>query len=361
MKQKQYMTTLRQAAWTLAACTLLAACHTDDTAKDLPTADDHPILLSALSIGEATTRTGIADTYNSWLTEGSSVGVYIYDNDGAYLTGKVGGTEGQVATWVYKTGAPYAIGGGLYRSGLSLTSHDKTPAYPQTNNVYKDHVTIYAIFPNNSSYTPPSSSSTATSYTVEAPLNQTDDYEAQIKAADLLTTDGKITFTREQCIGNGEMVNLQLKHQMAKLTVTFTPASGSDLTAANMPTKFDVIGVCRSLTVTPSAGTIATVSANATTEANPLKGCTTQSILIPPQTLTAGQTLLKFNILGSGHFRGMEGALFKVPTGGVTLQAGYEYRVNVTVDVDFISMKGTITAWTDGGEIKYENYRDSVM
>lgn len=341
--------TIRHIIFILTAGHLLSNCTVDTSGTSTGLADETPILLSSVTVGsEAVTRTGAADTYNTTLPEASSIGVYIYDNTNTYLTGRVNNTDGTIATWVYRTGAPYAIGGGLYRSALSLTSHDRTPAFPATNNVYKENVRVFAVYPNNTSYTPPASSTTATSYNVEVPLDQTGSSEANqnaIKAVDLLTTDGMITFTKTQCIDNKEIVNLQLKHQMAKLTVTFTPATGSDLTAANMPTKFDVIGVYRSLTVTPSTGTVTTVQSGSTTESAPMKGSITQSILIPPQSLTAGSTLLKFNVLGSGQFKGITGATFNVPTGGVNLQAGHEYLVNVTVDVDFVTLTETITGW----------------
>jgi hypothetical protein len=153
---------------------------------------------------------------------------------------------------------------------------------------------------------------------------------------------------------------------MAKVTVVFTPKSGSDLTAANMPTNFDVLNVYRDVTVTlpktASTGGVSGGTGTKTSESVPLHACTSHSFFIPPQTLTAGTTLLKFNINANeatdtySAFKGINGATFVVPTGGVTFQAGYQYLITVLVDVDFITMPGSITPWVDGGELEYPEY-----
>ena len=352
------MTKIRPIAIIILTGCLLAGCQDDETAKTANQDDESPILLSALTSGPVTvTRVGAADTYNNSLPEDSEVAVYIYDNNGTYLTGKVDGTENVTATWVYRTGAPYAAGEGLYKSSLSLHSHDKTPVFPKLNETtLRDYVQIFAAFPNDSSYVP-----TATNYTVTVPLDQTGSTtanETAIAAADLMTTDGMVTYTKEQCEAN-TLVELLLKHRMAKVTVVFTPKVGSDLTTANMPTKFDVLNVYCSLTVTPSTGTVATVASGATTEASPLQGSTTQSFFSPPQDLAKGTKFLKFNILGSGHFKGIEGASLSL-TSAQAFEGGKAYLITVTVDVDHISMTGAITSWTDGGTLEYEAYEDSI-
>ena len=94
----------------------------------------------------------------------------------------------------------------------------------------KAYVNIFATYPNHTAFTPPTGN-----YTVEAPIDQTGKDSPNIKAikaADLLTTDGMKKFTKEECDVN-DKIDLQLKHRMAKLTVTFTPKTGSDLTGSN--------------------------------------------------------------------------------------------------------------------------------
>lgn len=341
----------------LAGC-LLVGCHADETASPIGQDDESLILLSALTSSPVTvTRIGAADTYNNSLPEGSEVAVYIYDDVGTYLTGKVGSNSNATATWVYRTGTPYAAGEGLYKSSLSLYSHDKTPVFPKLDEYnLRDYVRIFAAYPNNSAYVP-----TVTNYTVTVPIDQTGgttDNQNAIAASDLMTTDGMVTYTKAQCEDN-TLVELQLKHRMAKVTVVFTPATGSDLTAVNMPTKFDVLNVYRSLTVTPSTGAVSTVTSGATTEAIPLKGSTTQSFFIPPQDLASGTKMLKFNILGSGQFKGIEGASLSL-SGAQNFEGGKAYLITVSVDVDHITMTGTITSWTDGGTLDYTAYEDSI-
>lgn len=336
-------TTIRYICLTSTAICLLASCAADTT-EQLPTEQlpGSSIQLAGIGIdADGHTRTGAADTYDVSLPEASQIAIYIYGSDGVYVQPKSSSNEAVNETWVYQTGAPYAIGGGQYRSGISLKSHKKTPEFPSENNVKKDFVNIFATYPNHTAFTPP-----AGDYTVEAPIDQTGKDDANIDAikdADLLTTDGMVKFTKEQCDDN-DKIDLQLKHRMAKLTVTFTPKTGSDLTSANMPTKFDVIGVYRSLKVTPSAGTVTTVEADATTQEAPLKGSTAQSLFLPPQRIST--TLLKFNILGGGKFKGLTGCTF-TPASTLDLEGGHEYLINVTVDVDYASVTGSITSWNE--------------
>lgn len=338
------------------------ACQSDEATTTGQTGS-HAIQIDGVGVAplSAVTRDA-SDAYNASLPEGKDIAVYMYDNGTTDFSTQKEKTDASYVTWVYQTAsAPYAISGGRYQSSLSLVSHKKSPDFPKksgSNSELVDKVTLFAMFPYDVALTPDK-----TNYTFTVPLSQTATQadQAAITAADLMTTDGLITYTKEQC-DNKDQINLVLQHRMAKLRVAFTPKTGSDLTAGNMPTKFDVIGVQRQVTLNPKAGTVttSTAAADRTTEAAALKGVTSQAFFLPPQPLTAGATLLKFNILGSDNFRGITGATFKVPTGGVNLQAGHEYRINVTVDVDHITMTGTITPWGAGGEIKYENYTDSV-
>ena len=134
---------------------------------------------------------------------------------------------------------------------------------------------------------------------------------------------------------------------MAKLHVTFVPRSGSDLTAVNMPTGFKVLGVRRTVTVNPKAGTVVRDDTQAaTTEGSPMLGSTAHSLFIPPQTINAGTTFLKFDIKGSDQFRGIKDCTF-TPSANVTFAEGTSYEITVTVDVDYVGVTSTITSWTE--------------
>ena len=361
MKQKRYITLF---ALIVAMMLLLTACH-NDVAADASASQrtDDPILIGNVGVApNELTRADASDVYNVSLPSGKEIGIYLYSEGTTDFSGQHPYTDGdKYKTWVYQTaGTPYAVTGGKYKSSLALVSHTKSPNFPKkTNTELVDQVTLFGMFPYDKTLTPDK-----TDYTFTVPLSQTASAadQAAITAADLLTTNGLVTYTKVQCEAQAA-IDLVLHHRMAKLRVVFSPKANGDLTQANMPTKFDVIGVNRTVTVNPKAGTVTTSTATAdkTTTDAPLKGVTSQAFFIPPQSLAAGATLLKFNVLGSDNFRGIQGASFAVPTGGVNLQAGHEYHINVTVDVDFITMTGTITPWdSEGGEIKYENYTDSV-
>ena len=323
-----------------ASLCLVGACSSDSDAEPTqPTTSlpELPITFAASSVN-GVTRAGAADTYDTSLPVGSDIGVYIYDSDGIDISTKQPVDPSSSTTWVYQvTGTPDASG----YAALRLTSHVKSPRFPTTGtgeNPYKDWVKVFGVFPNNTAFMPSGNAGNATSYDFTVNIDQTT--EANVKASDLLTTD-IAQYTSTQCESR---LSLLLKHRMAKVTVVFQPKSGSDLTAANMPTEFDVLNVLRTVTVTPTTGAISAATGDKTTEAEPLKACTTHSFFLPPQTLTADDQLLKFNIKPTNNFKGMTGCGY-TPAAAVTIEANKQYLITVTVDVDFITTTGTIETW----------------
>lgn len=322
----------------VAALCLLAGCSADET-TDGGQAGGLDILFSTAGVGgeKAATRADASDTYNSALPAGTDIGVYIYDSDGIDIC-TLQPLDKTSKTWVYRTVG--AADASTRKSVLSLTSHTQNPRFPVKSGTseYKDYVEIFAVFPIKEGFTP---STMPESYTFSVSDDQT--VAANIVASDLLASD-IAQYTAEQC---EQVLDLVLRHRMAKVLVTLTPKSGSDLTSENIPGTFDVLNVYRTLTVTPKTGTVSDGNADLTTEAAPLKGSTSESFFIPPQTVTAGTTLLKFDILPSGDaFKGIEGVTFK-PAASVSFEAGKVYHVNVTVDVDLATLTGTITSWTN--------------
>ena len=319
----------------------VSACSNDEQTTDIAqTTEGSSILFSSTAVAPETATRAAADTYNNSLPESSQIGVFIYDCDNIDLSTNVGPAK----TWVYQTvGAPDPT---TRQSALKLTSHPKNPKYPfkdGSTTEYKDWVEVVAVFPvpkdaaNNDAEVTPST----TSYTFSVSDDQTT--EDNIKGSDLLTSDRK-QYTYDDC--NGQLLSLKLYHRMAKVQVEFTPKSGSDLTAANMPAGYDVLNVQRSVTIVPRTGAL-TTSGDKTTTVNPLKGLTTDWFFIPPQTVDAGTELLQFEILPSDKFKGINGATFKVPDGGITFQAGHTYKLAVTVDVDLSTLTGTIQEWSE--------------
>ena len=338
-----------------ASLCLVGACSSDSGSEPAVTTSltELPLMFATSSV-DGVTRAGAADTYDTSLPVGSNIGVYIYDTDGEDLSVHQPVDPSDSKTWVYEvTGSPDASG----YAALRLTSHVKSPRFPTRTEgnatVYKDYVKVFALFPNNTDFMP-SGNTGGDNYNFSVNIDQTT--EVNVKASDLLSTD--ITqYTSEQCESR---LSLLLKHRMAKVTVVFQPKSGSDLTAANMPTEFDVLNVLRTVTVTPKTGDVSAGTGDKTTADDPLKACTTHSFFLPPQTLTAGDQLLKFNIKPTDNFKGMNDCGY-TPAAAVTIEANKQYLITVTVDVDFITTTGTITTWTDGGKIEYPEYTDSIL
>lgn len=340
---------------TLAAMLLwiVAGCTEDDAASHLSAQqEERDIVFSTATIGGGfMTRSDAADTYNDALTASQDIGVYIYgyETEGAstgYDISQYQPAESTASeTWVYQTvGDAVTVSGGKESNLILLTTanHTKAPRFPRKvsdANSDMHHVDVFAVFPNNTSFVP-----SGTSYTFTVDLDQTD--EEKIKAADLLTND-KVSYTKAAC--EGQSLQLQLKHRMAKLHVTFVPKAGSDLTAANMPTDFKVLGVRRSVIVNPMAGTVVRDDTQAaTTDGAPMLATASQSFFIPPQTINAGAAFLKFDIKANadGKFKGIAGCSF-APTLAVNFEAGKRYELTVTVDVDFVGVTGTITSWNE--------------
>lgn len=346
----------------VAAIGLLSTCSSNnDYDGDEPLSTyDLPIQFAASSVTGMETRAGAADTYDTSLPVGFDIGVYIYDSDNIDISTKQPVDPSSSTTWVYQVAG--SVGTDSY-APLHLTSHTKNPRFPLKNDTeYKDYVRVFAVYPNNTAFKPSGNSTTSYKFTVEN--DQTS--EAAVKASDLLASD-VVAYTAPQCESR---LSILLKHRMAKVTVVFQPKTGSDLTSSNMPSTFDIYNVYRSLTITPSAapatGAVSGGDADMVLETSPMKGCTAHSFFIPPQTITANTPILKFNVLPNEAtadfptFLGINGCTF-APDANTTFEAGKQYLITVTVDVDFATMTGTITPWTDGGKIVYTAYEDSIL
>ena len=339
--------------WLTLGCT---ADHSDVT----PQHDSPELHFTAATVAGATTRADAGDAYNDALPSGSNIGVYIYGYEGT--TGYDISADPVIKnaaskTWVYTTvGSAYSVteASETFKvSNLVLTSHTKAPKFPgkvSTSGGDMDNVKIFAVYPNNTAFKPSGNKGTDNNdidyYDFTAEINQTT--ANAIMGSDLMASD-LATYTKAET----EHVNLRLnlKHRMAKVHVTFVSKAGSDLTSANMPLTYDVIGVYRSLRINPKAGTVTPITTGAngvkTTEADPLQASVDHSFFIAPQEFPAG-TLLKFNIRGSGNFRGIEGLTFATSS-TVSFEAGKSYEVTVTIDVDHATTTGTISAWENGG------------
>lgn len=280
------------------------------------------------------TRAYYADTYNTELPGNEKIDVFIYDHAGTDISIAQSRSGNTAHTWVYQTVG--AANGG--KSSLALVPADmdnytKTPKYPNVGNDPSSHVSIFAIYPHKAE-------AVSAGYTFTVSDDQTT--EANILKGDLMAHT--ITnYTASDCENN---IELTLRHKMAKVHVTFTPAG--DLTAANMPTSFKVLNVYRTLAITPSTGTVSKGNADLTSTTAPLNALSNQAFFIPPQTFQHDndKLLLSFDIAASGNFHGITGCSF-IPTSDIVFNENTCYEIEVTVDVDNVTATATITPWNN--------------
>lgn len=290
------------------------------------------MLSSAGVATEIGTRSYYADAYNTELPSGKLIDVFIYAHDGTDIS-ILQSTDLETAhSWVYHTvGSANGRKSSLALVPSEMNNYNKTPKYPNVGNDPSTHVSIFAVYPHKADITP----STA-NYTFSVSDSQTT--EEAITGGDLMAHT--ITqYTAADCENN---IELTLRHKMAKVKVTFTPAG--DLTAANMPTTFKVLNVYRTVTITPSTGVISKGNADLTSTAAPLTALTDQAFFIPPQTVS--EKLLTFDILGSGNFNGITGCSF-TPSSAIEFNENTCYEIEITVDVDHITATATITPWNN--------------
>ena len=307
----------------------LVSCTNDAGLFENKLTERAEISLSA-SVGNVPAVTRMAaDTYNSSLPVGMQMDVYIYDSNGISLAQLNDETEGRTSgttrmPWVYRTsGSPDPSG----KSAITLVDATQdSPQFPnKTPQVEGEDNTanIFAVCPSNP--------------LCVVALDQTD--AENIKASDLMTTDWI-----KPANGSKEAINLEFKHRMAKIRVTFTP-DGS-LQEGNMPVNFDVVNVYRSYSLNTGLNSVNSYEGNAdiTTEAMPLKASTLEAFFLPPQTISADTKLLVFDIVGSGDFKGISGAWF-APATSIKLESNTVYDINITVNIDFITATCNISTW----------------
>ena len=191
MEQKHYIYPIALIA---AMMLSLTSCH-NDVAVDASASQQSalPILIGGVAVAASeVTRTDASDAYNVSLPSGKEIGIYLYSEGTTdFSTQQTYTDANKYVTWVYQTaGNPYAVSGGKYKSSLALVSHSKSPNFPKkTNTDLVDQVTLFGMFPYDKTLTP-----NMTDYTFTVPLSQTTSDQTAITAADLLTTDGLITY-----------------------------------------------------------------------------------------------------------------------------------------------------------------------
>ncbi len=288
-----------------------------------------PIIFGNVTVnkGELTRATMGADVHNTGLPYGSRIDVFIYNSAGTPVPtdNELQGNPQAELPIVYVTTEnpdPEMAQSALNREGNSQAS----PKYPSN-----DDANIFAVWPAMTSGSSP--------YTFTIQSDQRS--AANVTASDLLATDRIV-----QPEVGGKAIDLPMTHCMAKVIVKFN-ATGN-LTAANMPDEYSVLGVKNSVTIDPQTAATSSGRGAITTNSGTsnLSCSTAEAFLIPPQTVAAGATFLQFDIKGTvaDHLNAISGATFK-PTAAIEFQANTVYEITVNVNIDYITATATITPW----------------
>jgi hypothetical protein len=170
-------------------------------------------------------------------------------------------------------------------------------------------------------------------FTYTVPATQTT--QAAVASADLLTNE--VTSTMKTAAA---AINLDMRHRMCKVLVQFN--STEDLTDENLPNStYQMVNVKTALKVTLKTGAVETTGSTGTVTAQ-----LGQPFFIPPQTITAGTELLKFNLRNiGGTDTGIKSVVFK-PTSNFEFREGTYYVLNINVGVRYITLTTTIKNWT---------------
>lgn len=303
----------------ISACAVLVALASCSNEHELSqqSAEDTAIRIQA-NVGGITTRAGSSIQGNQF-DNGESVNVYIYENstNAGSSSGKTYGTNGLVKCT--------SDGAGKLNPG---SIH-----YPQNGN----GIDVYGVYP-----TSVTENNSPQEFSVKTNQSGDTDY----KASDLMYAS---------CVSNhtkGTSVSLTFTHKLSKVTVELAAGTGfkdSDLDNAvvkitNTSTKCSILSLNKSgigtITASSTSADITPITIgtwNSTSKA-------LMSAIVIPQNVIAGNQLFEVALNGiSKPYK------YKIPAGGsgVTFSEGKEYKYKLTVKIDGIEVKSTITDWDD--------------
>ena len=300
----------------ISACAVLVALASCSNENELSqqSAEDTAIRIQA-NVGGITTRAG-SSIQGTQFDNTERVNVYIYENTtNAGSSGKSYGTSGLVTCT--SDGAGKLNPGSIY--------------YPQNGN----GIDVYGVYP-----TSVKENASSQDFSVNTDQSNATDY----KASDLMYASCETNHTK------GTPVSLTFTHKLSKVTVELEAGTGfddSDLNDAVVNIKNTAIKC--SITSLDKNG-IGTITASTTpSDIQPIKIGTwnstskaLMSAIVIPQTVNAGNQLFEVALNGiSTPYK------YKIPVGGsnVIFSEGKEYKYKLTVKIDGIEVKSTITDW----------------
>lgn len=310
---------------TAAAAIVMVACNneeTDNWAGEIR-------LSSGLAVQQVNSTRAANNIQNGQFAAGEKIDVFINEAVNA----------GETATTSYTQPLVYTAGG----DGSMNTSPQ--PYYPTSG---KD-VNIYAYYPSGTV-----TSIDADAASVEFTVKENQSSDANYKASDLMygTASNPVKRIKDD-------VNITFKHLLSKVTVTLKQGAGiKNLTNA----KVELLNVLPTTKLDPSTGTISGAEADKDKIAITVmdKGTNLSgSAVVVPQTLNKeveGKrrfirvTLETGGVLYSQNLTDAEGQTIE----DIKMEAGNEYKYEITVNLTSLDIKSSITEWVTGETVKGE-------
>ena len=286
---------------------LLTACSNDEAQ---PSTDGLPILLTS-TVCEQSTRAS-SGIQNTQLAEGEKVNVYI--------TAVGGGATYDPKTYNVNNEGELSPVGNVY------------PYFPTNGN----SIDLYALYP-----------STVTNAVTKFTVSSNQDRQAQYKASDLmygLHVDGD--GNKQNIAPTSDKQTITFRHKLSKVTVQLISGTGSPtVTGATI----QLCNVFTQVGFTPSSGAVGGTSGETgfvtVTESTSASGNSVSpvSAIIPPQTIGTGY-FLKIRLTGGD-------VVYYSPSQSFDMESGKEYRFNVTINQNTISVNYTVSDWLNTQDV----------
>ena len=301
----------------ISACAVLvalASCSNDHVISQ-PGAEDTPIHIQA-NVGGITTRAA-SSIQGTQFDNNESVNVYIYEH-----------TTGGSATYNYGTNGLVtctADGSGNLNPGSIF--------YPQNGN----GIDVYGVYP-----TSVKENASSQDFSVNTDQSNATNY----KTSDLMYASCESNHTK------GTPVSLTFKHKLSKVTVELVAGTGfqdADLNNAvvkitNTSTKCSILSLNESgigaITASSTSSDIKPIEIGTWNSSSKEK----MSAIVIPQTVNKGTVLFEVTLAGTTN-----PYKYTIPSDGsdVTFAGSNEYKYKLTIKIDGIDVKSTITPWTD--------------
>ena len=309
---------------TAAAAIVMVACNneeTDNWAGEIR-------LSSGLAVQQVNSTRAANNIQSEQFAKNAEIDVFINEAVNA----------GETATTSYTQPLVYTAGG----DGPMNTSDQ--PYYPTSG---KD-VNIYAYYPSGTV-----TSIDANAASVEFTVKENQSSDTDYKASDLMYgTPDKNPVGRTK-----NDVNITFKHLLSKVTVTLKQGAGiKDLDLTNA--KVELLNVLPTTKLNPSAGTISGAQGDETDITVMDKGANLSgSAVVVPQTLNQeveGKrrfikvTLSTGGVLYSQNLTDAEGQTIE----DIKMEAGNEYKYEITVNLTSLDIKSSITEWVTGETVR---------